>query len=318
MSPLDLLSPDQRAVVQLLLKQGKSYDELAGLLRIDARAVRDRAVAALEALGPRDGTPPAPERRAEIADYLLGQQSASQRASTRSYLEGSASGRAWGRVVAGELRPVAGDALPEIPAEGAEVEEAFGALQARTRRRAEVEHSSRLGGALLLAGIGIVLAVVLVVLLKSGGSSSSSSDSSTVADTAPPATSTAGTSTTPTTSTGPTITGQVNLVAPGGGQGSKILGVANVLAQGSQRAVAIQAQGLPPSSSKAAYAVWLTTPGVRRLGFAPPVGKNGRLQAVSGLPADARKYTRLIITRERVNSPTKPGQIVLSGPIQLG
>ena len=55
MSRIDDLAPDQRAVLQLLLKQGKSYVELATLLRITPDAVRDRAVAALEELGPRDG-----------------------------------------------------------------------------------------------------------------------------------------------------------------------------------------------------------------------------------------------------------------------
>src|SRR4051795_2492695 len=152
MSGIDDLAPDQRAVLQLLLKQGKAYVELASLLRISPEAVRDRAVSALDALGPRNGAPLAPERRSEVADYLLGQQSASQRQDTREFLEGSAAGRAWARVVAGELRPLAGDALPEIPSERAEVDEAFGALQARETRRAEVQRSSKLGGVVVLVG----------------------------------------------------------------------------------------------------------------------------------------------------------------------
>src|SRR5206468_3645162 len=108
MSGIDDLAPDQRAVLQLLLKQGKAYVELAALLRIEPDAVRERAVAALDELGPRDGVQLAPERRGEIADYLLGQQSASERQKTRELLEGSAAGRAWARVVAGELRPTTG------------------------------------------------------------------------------------------------------------------------------------------------------------------------------------------------------------------
>src|SRR5205814_10084105 len=73
MSGIDDLAPDQRAVLQLLLKQGKAYVELAALLRIAPDAVRERAAAALDELGPREGAQLAPERRAEIADYLLGQ-----------------------------------------------------------------------------------------------------------------------------------------------------------------------------------------------------------------------------------------------------
>src|SRR4051795_2447152 len=152
MSGIDDLAPDQRAVLQLLLKQGKAYVELAALLRIEPDAVRARAVAALDELGPRDGAQLAAERRGEIADYLLGQQSASERPASREFLEGSAAGRAWARVVAGELRPLAGDTLPEIPTERAEAEEAFGALQARETRRAEVQRSSKLGGVVVLVG----------------------------------------------------------------------------------------------------------------------------------------------------------------------
>src|SRR3954468_13217333 len=168
MSGIDDLAPDQRAVLQLLLKQGKAYVELAALLRIEPSAVRERAIAALDELGPREGVPLAPERRAEIADYLLGQQSASERQNTREMLEGSAAGRAWARVVAGELRPIAGDALPEIPAEGAEVEEAFGALQARQERKAEVESKLRIGGVILPVA-AVVVAVALILIIRSGG-----------------------------------------------------------------------------------------------------------------------------------------------------
>src|SRR3954469_20773063 len=173
MSGIDDLAPDQRAVLQLLLKQGKAYVELAALLRIEPSAVRERAVSALDELGPRDGVQLAPERRAEIADYLLGQQSASERQKTREMLEGSASGRAWARVVAGELRPIAGDTLPEIPTERAEAEEAFGALQARETRRAEVQRSSKLGGVIIIAG-AIIVAVALILVIRGGGDDDSS------------------------------------------------------------------------------------------------------------------------------------------------
>src|SRR5438093_3936995 len=191
MSRIDDLAPDQRAVLQLLLKQGKSYVELATLLRITPDAVRDRAVAALEELGPRDGAQLAPERRAEVADYLLAQQSASERAATREFLEGSAAGRAWARVVAGELRPLAGDALPDVPAEGAEVDEAFDALQAREARRVEVKRSSRVGGMILIVG-AIVVAVALILIIRGGGNNKNESAST------PPAASTPATQTQPT------------------------------------------------------------------------------------------------------------------------
>ncbi len=55
MPALDALPPDQRAVLSLLLGQGKTYDELAGLLGLDADAVRrqgDEIAAVNEQLAP--------------------------------------------------------------------------------------------------------------------------------------------------------------------------------------------------------------------------------------------------------------------------
>jgi hypothetical protein len=309
MASIDSLAADQRAVLSLVLMQGRSYDEIAGLLRIDAVAVRERAHRALEALGPDDGAQPPADRRGEIADFLLSQQPASQRAATRAYLERSAPGRAWARVVAAELRPLAGGALPEIPAEAEEVEEAFDALQARTRARESVRRSSRLGGAILLAGLGILVAVVLVLVLSGGGGGSHSASN--------PRSFTSPGSSQSTSTPAPQVLAQVNLVPPK--PGSQAVGVANVLSQGGERALALQAQGLPPSTTTSFYAVWLSnSPGdSQRLGFAPPVGGNGRLQAVSALPAQAARFHKLLITRETQQQPRRPGPVVLTGRFAL-
>jgi len=124
MATLQDLNDRQRAVLGLLLKQGRSYDEIAALLKSDASAVQARAHEAVRALGPV--TPDiGDDRRREVADYLLGQQSASRRAATREYLGDSAAGRGWARSVAGALRPLAGDTLPDVPAEPQEVDQAF-------------------------------------------------------------------------------------------------------------------------------------------------------------------------------------------------
>jgi hypothetical protein len=52
------------------------------------------------------------------------------------------------------------------------------------------------------------------------------------------------------------------------------------------------------------------------MGFAPPVRSNGRLTAVTAVPKDASKYKEIVITRERVDKPSKPGLLVLRGPLQ--
>ena len=55
MARFDDLPADQKAVLQLVLRQGRTYAEIAGLLKISTEAVRDRALTALDAIGP-DGS----------------------------------------------------------------------------------------------------------------------------------------------------------------------------------------------------------------------------------------------------------------------
>src|SRR4051794_16579409 len=174
MSRIEELPADRRAVLQLLLKQGKSYDELSSLLRIDGGKVRERAHSALDELGPSDGAGLAFERQEELSDYLLGQLSTSEGDSTRELLEDSAAARAWARIVADELKAIPGAKLPEtraarpqrpqppVPAPAAPAPAGApprsraprapqpGAPQPTSGR----PRSSRLGGLLLLAGVG--------------------------------------------------------------------------------------------------------------------------------------------------------------------
>ena len=72
MSPLQPLAPDQRAVVSLVLQQGRSYDEIASLLGMPVDGVRARAHAGLASLARDNGLPA--EITGPLADYLLGQQ----------------------------------------------------------------------------------------------------------------------------------------------------------------------------------------------------------------------------------------------------
>ena len=308
MARIDELPPDQRAALQLLLKQGRSYEEIAQLLRIEPSAVRERARAALDSLGPDDVDGLSLERQDEVADYLLGQQSASLRAATRAFLEESAPGRAWARVVAGELRPMAGDNLPEIPAEAAEVDEAFDALSARTAHRERTEKSSRVGGAILL--VGLALALLLAILLITGAFSGDDDDGGGSASTGTQTTSTQGE---------PQVEAQVNLTKPEGAAGNAA-GVAQIARQGNQRAVAMVAQGLPRATQNRFYAIWLyTSPQKSKfLGFPnPQPDQNGRIETGFGLPNDANQYERLIVTRETQERPKQPGTIVLGGALDL-
>jgi flagellar basal body-associated protein FliL len=311
MSPVDTLDATQRAVLQLVLKQGKGYDDIADLLGIEVSAVRGRAHAALDALGPSTAGLTA-GRRADIADYLLGQQSTEDRDATREHLAESPAARAWARSVAGEVRPLARNGLPEIPGSSP--------ARAPTRearreepdvgeplRGAPARRSSRTGGILLLAGLAAIIAVVVILIVSGGDDSGTTKTASS--DTRP--------ATQPSqTGPQPTPVAQINLKAA---DGSNAVGIAQVLAQGNQRLLAVLGQRLPPSTRSAAYAVWLykSAAKAKLLGFVdPPVGKSGKFQNVINLPTNAAQYRELVVTREKGNA-KQPGEIVLRGQLQL-
>jgi hypothetical protein len=115
MSAVDSLPGDQRAVLQLVLGRRRSYEDIARMLSIDPARVRERALAALDALGPQ--TRIDQPSRAQICDYLLGQLPEGEVEAVRNRLAGSPGQRAWARVVSSELTPLASDPLPEIPPE---------------------------------------------------------------------------------------------------------------------------------------------------------------------------------------------------------
>ncbi len=321
MPGFDALAPDQKAVLQLLLKQGKSYDDIAGLLRLDRESVRERALDALDALGQAGADGPgaanelSPERQDEVADHLLLQQTASERAATREFLETSPPGRAWARAVAAELRPTAGDALPDIPSEPAEVAEAFDALDERTAARERQEKSSKLGGALILGAVGALVALGLVVLLRGiGGLSGEDEPAPRAEQPAPPACvqgAAGATAATGTTGAGTLPQQQINL-EPLVGSKSKALAIAVIADNG----LAFQAEKLPRSDL---YKVWLWDSAQEAipLGFAEYDPKTKRLAgALEQLPPAAANCASLVITRERSRQSPTPGPIVLGGPIK--
>jgi hypothetical protein len=318
MARIDSLPPEQKAVLQLILQQGKSYGELSGLLRIDESAVRRRAHAATAALGPDDTPGLTPARRDEIADFLLGQGSEADRGATREMLGGSAAGRAWARVVAGELRPLAGDALPEIPSERRDAAAAAAppavtaaagepaAPAAAAGSRAPIPRSSRLGGALLIGVVVVVIGVVLVVALG-GGSDNKSPDKADTATTA------AQTSTTGQAQ----VKDQVNLTAPAGAPAKKAIGVVQVVDVSGKQAINAVVQGLP-RTKKAGYGIWLYTSPSRKewLGYFSSADQQGRLIAQGELKQSLDGYKEMLVTRESRRDPAQPGTIFLRGPIK--
>jgi hypothetical protein len=354
MPSLDNLPGEQRAVLEMVLKHGRSYDEIARLLKLDRAKVRERAQIALDTIGPH--TEVAPEHQHRIADYLLGQLPESEVPEVRDLLADSPSDRAWARVVASELAPLTGDKpLPEIPvqrsaprepdapaavaaepprdtapvaqptvAEPLEAPVVAGLGPAQpdaeepTRRR-----TSRRGGAVVILVGVIAVAVVLVVVLR--GHSKKHTPSTAVATTTVPvasasSTPTSSTPTTTTTGTSASVVAQINLSPPSGTTKTKAAGIAEVLNEGSADGVAIVAQNVPANTTKPAnaYAVWLynSPKDAHILGFVTPsVTKSGRLQTAGRLPSNASHYKQLIVTVETTPKPKAPGSIILQGAL---
>jgi hypothetical protein len=316
MASIDTLPADQRAVLELVLRRGRSYDEIAGLLSIDRAGVRQRALAAFDALGPQ--TRVAPDRRALITDYLLGALPDGVAHEVRDHLGDSASERAWARSIASELRGLSDHPLPEIPANGrvpdshaqaaaeaaapVAVAVAEGGPRGRPPRRA----GSRVGGAVLLAlAAAVALALVLVLVVFTGGKAHSRTAAHT-------STASAGS-----TSSAATVLARIQLRSPGGA--TSPVGAAEVVRLDGRLGVAIVAQGLAPTRKNppAYYAAWLynSPSDAHFLGFAGAVTSNGKLETAGAVPNDASRFHQLLLTRETKTHPTTPGQTVLAGTV---
>jgi hypothetical protein len=315
MSRLDALPADQKSVLQLLLRQGKGYDDLSGLLRLDEDEVRTRAYDALDTLGPGAGGLSS-ERRREISDWLLGQQGPDEAAKTRAFVDGSTAGRVWAHGVARELEPLAGGRLPELPAEGA-------ASDAAADEDADDEPAttpfapapsapprvSRRGGALLIGGALLVIAVAVVLVIVLTGGDDKKADSS-------------GTEAASTTSTQaqPRVRAQINLTPPKDGPAQKALAIVQIVDVSGQTAVNAVSQGLPTNNKKAAYGIWVyNSPSQAKLiGGFDKTDNKGHLVFQGALPqdVDVASYKEVLVTQETSGSPTKPGRVYLRGAIQ--
>ena len=331
MSRIDALPADQRSVLALLLRQGKGYDDLSGLLNLHAGEVRSRAYDALDALGPGAAGLPS-DRRQAIADWLLGQQGPDKANETRAFVAGSPAGRAWAEAVAEQLRPLAGDRLPDVPIDGASGvtpaaaattpslpvgrAEATGPREAAATPDAPpfapapsaAPRVSRRGGAILIAAVlAAIVAAVLVIVLTGGDDNKPKRAAST----------------TTTTSTQPTVKAQANLTPPKGAPAAKALAIVQVVTSNGQNVVNAVAQALP-TTSKSLYGIWAyTSPTETRLigGFVDKPDSNGRRIYQGALPqdvTDVTRYKEILVTRETSGNPKTPGTIYLRGPIQTG
>jgi hypothetical protein len=116
MATLDQLSAEQRAIVELVVQRGRSYDALADVLQVPSARVQELARDALVELSPVTARRVDREWRGPVADYLLGQQSSTDSRETRDHLKGSEAARSWALSLIDSLDPLYGDATrPAVP-----------------------------------------------------------------------------------------------------------------------------------------------------------------------------------------------------------
>jgi hypothetical protein len=321
MTPLDTLAPDQRAVLELVMRQGRSYGELSELLAIPERDVRARADAGLRALA---GEPAAEVDSGRIADWLLGQQPDAEAERTRAMVARTPGAREWA-AAAGELLRELGGAIPEVPAadDGGAPADDRPAPAPRPRplrderaappagdRAAAPLRSSRLGGAILIGVVALLVAGALLWLFVLGDDDEPSSS--------PPAATA--------TATPEQAGNDIPLRGVGGSEAEGLLRL--VRRDDGTVQFAIAAQNVPPNEGREVYAVWLTREGgrPRRLGFAQtPVGEEGILTTGGPQQGDEDEfprwfatYDKILITRETSAQARRPGPAVLEGTLPAG
>lgn len=339
MTPLDTLAPDQRAVLELVLRQGRSYGELSELLGIPERDVRARADAGLRALAGEANTGVDTGR---IADWLLGQQPDAEAERTRTAVTRNEPSRGWAAAAAERLREMGGSTVPDVPAAEAEParpaprprprplreggdtgtlreggERAGPRDSAAPRAKSPMPRSSKLGGAILIGILVVAIAGLIVFIVASGGDDepSASTGQQPQATATPTATATAAAS--------------ANDIVLQGTNGSQAAGIMRLI-PGNKGKVqfALAAQNVPANKNNEVYAVWFTRNGVKpiRLGFAQAqVGSDGVLTTAGPQKGDETKfprwfatYSKVLVTRETSAKAARPGPAILEGTLPNG
>jgi hypothetical protein len=246
------LSADQRAMLQLVLERGQSYEDIASVLGVGVDEVRTRARAALAELGGAD-----PDAEVGLTDYLLGQADPIGRADAVRELQSDRESRRLAEQLVERLRELAPDArLPELPAPR-ERKRVLGRRRsdgARTPERADAgdaprpePRAARLRDTLsrrqqqAIVALGASAVIVVAVVLALTGAFGGGEDSEPAAET--------------TTAAGEEVLETVALRPQDGGEGT---GEARFgLATEDQPFVELELEGLAAPSEGETYVVWL-------------------------------------------------------------
>jgi hypothetical protein len=299
MATFDQLSAEQRAIVELVLQQGKTYEELSGMLGMPEARVRELARGALVELAPVSVRAVEQDWRGQLADYVLGQQAGPEAAATKGHLRRSEAARSWTRSLVDSLDQLyRNGSMPVVP-EGERGRRGAGAKRpAATGLAAPADPAVKRLRLLAAAGVLAALVLVAVLLWPVGVLTGDDDEPTPVADRA------AG---------GNADSGQ-NASEQGSGAPA---GIAIVVEQNGRRQLLVQAARLEPSGEREAYEVWL----YNNRGDAKTLGgqvtdQQGNYQAIGNLPADFNEYRSIDVSREPLDRQrAHSGDSVLRGPI---
>src|SRR5947209_2889256 len=116
MATFDQLSAEQRAIIELVVRRGRSYESLADVLDTTPTRVRELAREALAELAPVTARRVDDDWRAQLADYVLGQQTGPESTATRGHLKRSEAARTWALSLLDSLDTLYGNgSRPVIP-----------------------------------------------------------------------------------------------------------------------------------------------------------------------------------------------------------
>jgi hypothetical protein len=288
----DKLTAEQRAILELILKQGRSYGQLADILGMSEARVRELARDALVELAPVSARRVEVDWRGQLADYVLGQQSGPETTATRGHLRRSEAARTWTHSLLDSLDGLYEDReAPVIP----------DSERGRDRsRRAAAPGPSGPGAAaprrrrLLAGAAALALVILAAVLLWPVGVLTGGRDDD-----------------------GGTAGGAVTNASSQQTATRGPAGIAIVADRNGKRQLIVQAAGLQPSGQNQAYEVWLynSRTDAKSIG-AQVTDQNGNYQGAGPLPADYAKYRYIDVSREPVNKdPSHSGDSVLRGRV---
>jgi hypothetical protein len=323
------LPADQRAIIELVLKRGRSYDSLSDMLAMPSSRVRELARDALVELAPHTAGRVDPDWQAQVADYVLGQQSGAESAATQGHLRRSEPARAWLLSLMDSLdqlyangsrpelpeaddRPRARDrkgrerALTVVPSvdddeasdkDDAKANDAKPAAAARAPSRGRDRDTlSPAARAVVrrrrIIGASAVLAILVLAVLLLTGAFSSDKKSSDQASAK---------STNTTASTPPTqLVGELQL-NPVGNQPAGTAGLAAIAVTGNKTQLAIQAK-LPPTKANQAYEVWLYNSPKDAVSIgAQRTDAQGNYSGAGEIPSDFQKWKYVDVSLETID-----------------